>query len=105
MGECLNRGQMDFVGQSNAKTAMYIIIYGFTIVGFILGYREGRFGLTFRWSFSGYLLANALCFLSWPMWNRHPVTFQAAPEVEKGEEGEEDEDKARKFKPKKKKKS
>merc|ERR1712098_734155 len=102
MGECLNRGQMDFVGQSNAKTAMYIIIYGFTIVGFILGYREGRFGLTFRWSFSGYLLANALCFLSWPMWNRHPVQFQPATEVE---EDEDEGDVKVQKKPKKKKKT
>merc|ERR1712096_30662 len=74
--ECLKSGQMDYVGQENARNTMNMIIYATTTLGFFHGWYEGRFAVTFRWSFAGYILANLVCFLSWPMWNQNPVKWQ-----------------------------
>merc|ERR1719324_1551067 len=72
----LSKGQMDFVGQTRAKNTMMVIIYLSTGIGFLHGWSEERFSITFRWSLSGYVLANVLCFLSWPFWNMNPTKFQ-----------------------------
>merc|ERR1719463_1025263 len=74
--KALQSGQMDFVGQRRAKSTMMAIIYLTTGIGFLHGWSEERFSITFRWSLSGYILANVHCFLSWPIWNMNPTTFQ-----------------------------
>jgi signal peptidase complex subunit 1 len=90
--DCVSKGQMDFVGQGRAKKVMYVIIYVFTAIGFVHGYAKERFAYTFRWSLAGYMLANFLCFLSWPIWNMNPLDFQ--PPIQKAEAPKEETSKA-----------
>ena len=48
------------------------------LIGFVYGWMEQSFWLTFLWCVGGMLVAMALCVPDWPWFNRHPLVWQPA---------------------------
>uniref|UniRef100_A0A7S2ND54 Signal peptidase complex subunit 1 n=1 Tax=Alexandrium andersonii TaxID=327968 RepID=A0A7S2ND54_9DINO len=95
--QMLKSGSTDFIGQKQAYNLQFYAIWLSGIIGFIHGYIEQRFLLTFYWIFGATMLVTVLCLPAWPIWNRNPVDWleplpeeknsKEAPEKKSGSKG------------------
>lgn len=58
----------------------------FQVVGFIFGYVEQSFWLTFLWCVGGLCVATLVCVPDWPFYRRHPLHWQT-PQTLPGQTG------------------
>jgi len=77
---------MDFKGQLHCERAFQITVVAFGIVGFIVGYLQQEFRLTFYFLATGGGISAVLCLPDWPWWNRHPLEWREAPDEEEDED-------------------
>ena len=71
---------MDYKGQRNAEWLYQIIITLFGLFGFVWGYQEADFSVTFRCWVVGVALASLTCIPDWGIWNRNtPKWLEAVP--------------------------
>ena len=122
--------EQDFKGQMNCERTFQILVILFGLIGFVLGYLQQDFRLTFYWLASGgsisavvrsprqhsrrWLLRTVpspasshptqICLPDWPWWNRHPLEWLEVQEEEAGEGGKEKKKKKNKDKEKDKEK-
>ena len=54
----------------------------FGLVGFVAGYIRGEFQITFLFLATGGGISAVVCLPDWPWWNRHPLKWLDAPELE-----------------------
>eukprot|EP00397_Hematodinium_sp_SG-2012_P045987 GEMP01051813.1.p1 GENE.GEMP01051813.1~~GEMP01051813.1.p1 ORF type:complete len:130 (+),score=15.21 GEMP01051813.1:140-529(+) len=64
--QCLVNGQLDFVGQHRAYNIMLYGIWISGIIGFIHGFIEQQFLITYYWIGGSSLIVCAICIPSWP---------------------------------------
>ncbi|CEM31030.1 unnamed protein product [Vitrella brassicaformis CCMP3155] len=67
---------MDFKGQYRASIVQSVLIWTVGLVGFVLGFVNQSFRLTFFCILGATVLSAAVCLPSWPWWNMNPVQWQ-----------------------------
>merc|ERR1719498_1301391 len=88
----LKNGEIDFKGQKRSFDMQFYVIWTAGIIGFVHGYIMASFLLTFYWIFGATLFVAAVCFPSWPWWNRDPVAW-LEPEPEESSKDEKKDEK------------
>uniref|UniRef100_A0A7S3BMF8 Signal peptidase complex subunit 1 n=1 Tax=Haptolina ericina TaxID=156174 RepID=A0A7S3BMF8_9EUKA len=76
---------MDFKGQLHCERTFQILVVLFGIIGFIAGYIQQEFRITFLFLSTGGGISAVICLPDWPWWNRHPLDWVPAPEEEEVE--------------------
>jgi len=76
-------GSIDFVGQKRTFDLQFYAIWIAGVIGFIHGYIEQKFLMTFYWIFGASVLVTLLTLPAWPIWNRDPLDFLPASDKEK----------------------
>eukprot|EP01068_Selenidium_serpulae_P012222 Selendium_serpulae@DN5787_c0_g1_i1.p1 len=69
-------GNTTFHGQNLAYKLMTIVLWTSGIVGFIVGFIVQRFVVTFYFIATGAVIATILTVPSWPMFQRHGITWR-----------------------------
>ena len=66
---------MDFKGQFYCERFFQILVVLFGLVGFVVGYFQQDFRLTFYFLATGGGISAVICLPDWPWWNRHPLEW------------------------------
>lgn len=69
---------VDFKGQQLSEQIFQVVIIASTVVGFIYGYVEQSFDLTFKSWAAGLVISMLLCVPDWPMYRRNPIEWHEA---------------------------
>uniref|UniRef100_A0A7S0HRJ4 Signal peptidase complex subunit 1 n=1 Tax=Phaeocystis antarctica TaxID=33657 RepID=A0A7S0HRJ4_9EUKA len=77
---------MDFKGQKYNERLFQTLVILFGIIGFVVGYINQQFRLTFLWLSAGGGISAVLCLPDWPWWNCSPLEWLPAPDEEEEEE-------------------
>merc|ERR1711920_171440 len=89
----LVNGQIDFVAQKTTYDIQFYLIWIAGVIGFLHGYVQSSFKLTFTWVFGATVIATLVCLPSWPLWNRNLVKWLEPQEKEKEEDSKQKENK------------
>lgn len=70
---------MDFKGQALAEKLFYYIIILFGVVGWVLGYVQNSFQVSFNVWLVGTGLSLLVVVPDWPVYNRNPIKWLEPP--------------------------
>ena len=73
---------MDFKGQLHCERVFQVVVILFGLVGFIVGYVQQEFRLTFYFLATGGGVSALVCLPDWPWWNRNPPAWREVPDEE-----------------------
>ena len=59
-----------------------VLVVLFGLIGFVVGYLQQDFRITFVWLAAGSGIAAVICLPDWPWWNRHPIHWLPGEEEE-----------------------
>ncbi|PIA51161.1 hypothetical protein AQUCO_01100181v1 [Aquilegia coerulea] len=74
---------MDWQGQKLAEQLMQILLVGFAVIAFGIGYTIGSFQMMLLIYAGGVLLTTLITVPNWPFFNRHPLKWLDPIEAER----------------------
>ena len=74
---------MDFVGQKFAEQLNFYLLIVFALIASSVGYLTGSFSLLVKIYASGLLLDAVVVVPDWPWFNKHPLKWLPAKNVDK----------------------
>merc|ERR1711979_188752 len=72
----------DFKGQLHCERTFQILVVIFGLIGFVAGYIQQEFRITFLFLATGGGISAVICLRDWPWWNRNPLEWLPEPEQE-----------------------
>lgn len=66
---------VDYRGQLLGERIYYFLTIAFGAVGWLVGFKEKDFYVTFQGWLAGLVLALLICIPDWPFFNSHPVQW------------------------------
>jgi signal peptidase complex subunit 1 len=79
---------MDYKGQKLCEEFYQMIIIGFAIIGFIVGFIVQSIPMTLFIHLIGFIVASIICLPNWPFYNRNPIVWQPKSIVTTSESSE-----------------